>query len=37
MKPPCADTLTTRILTPVAGSGTLDQPKFPTATLGATH
>jgi hypothetical protein len=27
MKLPCAETLTTRIVVPVAGRGTLDQPR----------
>ena len=37
MKPPCVDTLFTRMVTPNPGSGTLAQPKWPIDGLGATQ
>jgi hypothetical protein len=36
MNPSCADVLVTRIVVPVAGTGTLAQPKWPMAGFGAT-
>jgi len=37
MNSPCAEMLLTRMVVPVAGSGTLAQPKLPMAGFGATQ
>ena len=37
MKLSCADVLTTRIVVPVFGTCTLDQPKLPIAGFGGTQ